>query len=53
MRDTKLNSISRMLTTGYCWETIKKEIDKCEVRCGNCHRIKTANQFNWYDWLKI
>jgi hypothetical protein len=24
------------------------EISKCDIRCSNCHRKRTAKQFNWY-----
>lgn len=39
-------SISNMLSRDYSWKTIIDEIAKCEVRCANCHRIKTGREFN-------
>jgi hypothetical protein len=27
---------------------VKNEISKCEVRCANCHRRKTAREQSWY-----
>ena len=37
----KIMNISDMALPSYSRETIMKEIDKCEVRCSNCHRIIT------------
>ena len=44
--------VSFLLMNGYNWEAIKKEIDKCEVRCCNCHKLRTYEQFNYLRDMK-
>ena len=40
-RETKFETVSRLVHVSYSLEVIKEEIRKCDVRCANCHRIKT------------
>ncbi len=40
----KVMNISDMARTCYSRDTLMDEIDKCEVRCSNCHRIVTAKR---------
>ena len=47
LRD-KVADVSVLAREGYSLEKVKKEIDKCEVVCANCHRRRTARQFGWY-----
>jgi len=44
----KEKDVSLLLAGGYSLERILKEIDKCVIRCANCHRRKTAKDQNWY-----
>lgn len=47
VRGQKRMAVSEMATRGYKIEAIMAEIEKCEVRCGNCHRRKTAATRGW------
>jgi hypothetical protein len=40
----KLGDISTYAGGGRSWSRVKAEIDKCEVRCANCHRRKTRER---------
>jgi len=44
----KVSEIAEMVRRGFSKERVQEEIDKCDVRCANCHRIKTASQLGWY-----
>ena len=44
--DDKYKNVSDMVFEYYSIDAIQKEIDKCEVRCSNCHRIITYNRRN-------
>jgi len=46
IEDNKYKCISNMVYESYSIKSIQKEIDKCEVRCSNCHRIITHNRRN-------
>jgi hypothetical protein len=50
-RENKNLEISLMVSSYKTWEIILEEIQKCEVRCANCHRRKTAKQQGWYLYL--
>jgi len=43
----KEHEIARLIADA-SWERLKQEIEKCDVRCANCHRRRTARQFGYY-----
>lgn len=44
----KFKEVGMLVHEGYSIKTIFNEITKCEIRCANCHRIKTATDQKWY-----
>jgi hypothetical protein len=38
----KRQTIYRLVHQAYSWNAILAEIEKCEIRCANCHRRRTA-----------
>ncbi len=45
-RSAKKANVSKMLSNSLPWRRILEEIDKCDVRCANCHSKKTAAEIN-------
>jgi carbamoylphosphate synthase large subunit len=41
VRGVKRKDISAMKVQAFSLKTLQEEIDKCDVRCSNCHRIIT------------
>lgn len=44
----KRADVSYMIHAGFSWTRIEAEIDKCDVRCANCHARKTAREVGNY-----
>ena len=50
LRDKKAN-VSTLVQSAVSWESLAHEIAKCEVRCANCHRRRTARNRGYYRTL--
>ena len=44
LSDDKVDAVSRLINQGCSWETLLKEIEKCDLICSNCHRILTFDR---------
>lgn len=47
----KFSEVTRLVVGGYALRVVQEEIAKCEVRCRNCHAIKTYERMggSWHD----
>ena len=48
VRGDKVNAVSNMVQRQFSIAALDEEIAKCEVRCANCHKIKTAREHGWH-----
>jgi len=47
-RGDKLKEISNLVRGRNSLLEIKEEVKKCDIRCANCHRRRTAKVFGWF-----
>lgn len=43
----KIHNLSELIRERSSLVSVKRELEKCVVRCANCHRRKTAKDFGW------
>ena len=52
VRGDKVMNVSKMI--GTCSDkALWEEVDKCDVVCANCHRLRTAERGDWYEYLRV
>jgi hypothetical protein len=44
--NNKFTEIGKMMVN-MRWQRVRAEIEKCDLRCVNCHRRRTAREFAW------
>ena len=52
VRGEKVMNVSAMIGRR-SEEALWEEVDKCEVVCANCHRLRTAERGGFYDYLRV
>jgi hypothetical protein len=48
VRGRKKKAVADLVREGYSIAAIQNEISKCDVRCANCHRIRTHKKRGWW-----
>ena len=48
VRGEKSGNISEMIASGHSIARLQTEIEKCDVVCANCHRIRTGDRGGWF-----
>ena len=45
--EVKRVEVANLIRHAASWTKVYAEIENCDVRCANCHRRRTAQQFRW------
>jgi hypothetical protein len=53
VRGQKFMNVKRMLSGTYSLKRIFEEIEKCDVRCANCHRRATAQRGGFFTYVAV
>lgn len=53
VKGEKIGGVCAMMQEACSWGKISAEIEKCEVRCANCHRRKTARKEGYHSWRTL
>ena len=51
-RSEKRAGVNELMRNHGTWAEVFAEIEKCDVRCANCHRRKTASTHGYYEDLR-
>jgi len=46
IEDNKIANVATLAANGALWLTIQEEIQKCELVCANCHRLRTQSRLS-------
>lgn len=46
-KDNKFRDVCVMVNRGHAIAKIQEEIDKCDLVCANCHRLRSGARGNW------
>lgn len=53
VRGRKKAHVAQMIANNALWKIVKKEIEKCDVRCANCHARKSAGQRGYWKMAAV
>jgi hypothetical protein len=51
--ETKIENVAQLAHKGYALDKLIAEIEKCDLVCANCHRLRTFRRLHWKGKPKV